>query len=188
MWRTKVKQRLPCRPGVLCSSVSDLSTVALNDICAVLNCGAALPLTWQIQPPVLPIGNLCSFTSWKLSSSKYRWILRKNLIFIRISISKETYTSVLCYKECYLCASPFISPAHFFMIKGVGKGWRGLLKGYRKAEKALNAMNYILIWDVYCGFGIWLYICREDADALMVPAQTAGPWPFLLLDLPEERK
>ena len=53
-----------------------------------------------------------------------------NLIFfIRISTSKEIYTSVLFYKECYLDARTFMSPAHFFMIKCDGQDWRGWLRG-----------------------------------------------------------
>lgn len=119
----------PRHPGILCSSVSDINTVALNGICGDLHCGAASPHHHSPHGKsshlFLPQG-ICSFTMWKPSSSTYRWTLKMDLMFfMRISTSKETYTSVLRSNECYWCSCPFISPAHSLMFKWGRQGRRG---------------------------------------------------------------
>ena len=94
-----------------------------------------------------------------------------NLIFfIRISTREEIYTSVLFYKECYLGACAFISPAHFLMIKCGGQDRSGWVRGERKAAKALKGMHYFLIWDVLHGFRIWLL--KRDAHEVSYETDT----------------
>lgn len=70
-----------------------------------------------------------------------------NLIFfIRISTSEEIYTTVLFYKECYLGAWAFISPAHFFMIKCGGQDRSGWVReGREKLQKHLE--ECITFWS-----------------------------------------